>query len=285
MYYKNLPEVTKKQEEIINFIFKFRFANRIQVQKELNHKDARRINAWLKDLVDKKYLGRIYSHKLLENTKPAIYYLENNGIIYVKREKGFQYKSPNDELETKQVKKFYDDKKASKTFIEHCICVCNVYLEIKKIEKNRKNISYDFLTKTEIWIQKQMEENFWERKVYIPDLYIEAVQQTKIKIQIDPFFLEVFDPQVPRYAIRYKIKKYIQFIEEEIWKNDSLIEDDTPYFLLVISDQRKLRSIKKFIEKELAYSPRENIFFALTTIDKAITISTVKNPWEEINND
>ncbi len=52
---------TGKQIEIIDLVYKFRFINRTQIQKILNHKDPRRINAWLKELVEYKYLGRIYS--------------------------------------------------------------------------------------------------------------------------------------------------------------------------------------------------------------------------------
>ena len=70
-----LPKTTEKQKDIIDNVFRFRFINRYQIQKIVGHKDSKRVNVWLKDLVEKNYLGRIYSRKLLENTKPAVYYL------------------------------------------------------------------------------------------------------------------------------------------------------------------------------------------------------------------
>src|SRR5258708_38703492 len=77
--------ITPKQKEIMMFIYKFRFLNRIQIQTLLCHKDPKRINVWLKDLVEKKYLGRIYSKKLFENTKPAIYYVAIKGIHFFEK--------------------------------------------------------------------------------------------------------------------------------------------------------------------------------------------------------
>ena len=70
-----MEQTTPKQLNILLLLYRFRFLNRIQIQKLLNHKDPRRINTWLKDLTGKTIIGRHYSTKLKENTKPAIYYL------------------------------------------------------------------------------------------------------------------------------------------------------------------------------------------------------------------
>ena len=139
MNYKQLPEITTKQKEIIDLIYKFRFINRHQIQRLFNHKDARRINTWLRDLVDKQYLGRIYSHKLLENTKPAIYYLANNGIIFIRSAKGEEYQTEYEQLDFKHVKKFYEDKHASQIFIDHCIAIAEFYTQLKEAERNSQS--------------------------------------------------------------------------------------------------------------------------------------------------
>ena len=56
----------------------------LHIQKALNHKDKRRVQAWLKDLREKHYVEWIYSTDFIEKTKPAIYYLGINGIRYLK---------------------------------------------------------------------------------------------------------------------------------------------------------------------------------------------------------
>ena len=103
MNYRELPDITERQKEIVDLVYQYRFINSKQLQRLFNHKDARRINTWLRDLVEKKYLGRIYSKKLLENTKPAIYYLMNNGIIWARYEMGMQYGAFNEQLDIKVI--------------------------------------------------------------------------------------------------------------------------------------------------------------------------------------
>ena len=71
-----INNITKKQLEIITLLYRFRFLNRLQIQKLLNQKQKNRINYWLKDLYDKKIIGRNYSKKFGDNIKPAVYYLK-----------------------------------------------------------------------------------------------------------------------------------------------------------------------------------------------------------------
>jgi len=279
MNYRTLPKITKKQEEILTLIYRFRFINRKQLQRYLKHKDARRINTWLKDLVNKKYLGRIYSHKLLENTKPAIYYLQNNGIIYVRYEK---------ELEIKLLKKFYQDKNASLTFINHCATIFELYLPLKQAEdKSNETIEYSVETKTEMWIQKQQEsyDDFEEIKSYIPDLYWEMVINPYNKnISSSTFFLELFDQRVPQYAIKYRIKQYIKFKEEDKWKYYSGLDGKFPTIMLIFPNQQKINFLSKFIREQLERSyESEDIKFLVTTYKKAIDEGILSsNIWKEI---
>lgn len=293
MNYRELPNITEKQKEIMDLIYRFRFVNRKQIQRLLNHKDPKRINAWLKDLVEKKYLGRIYSHKLLENTKPAIYYLHNNGIVWAKRLLEEEFET----LDFKYFKKFYQDKHASLTFINHCITLCEFYVPFKEYErginkgKKKPKLEYSFETKTEMWIKKQLElypdEDFNEIKQYIPDLYIEKVNNPEDStIQVSTFFLELFDPRVPRYAIKYRIRQYIKFREEgEDWKLYSGTDNKFPTILLIFPHQQKLNGLTKFIDDELLRSYESaNIVFHLTTYQKAMTETLAGNQsiWKEI---
>lgn len=71
----NLEKVTKKQIEIIKLLAKYRYLNRLHIQKLLNHKQSHRVKVWLKDLSNKEYLVRFYSNKFGENIKPAYYCL------------------------------------------------------------------------------------------------------------------------------------------------------------------------------------------------------------------
>ncbi len=276
MNYKERPEITEKQKEIVDLVYRFRFINRKQIQRILDHKDPKRINVWLKDLVEKGYLGRIYSHKLLENTKPAIYYLANNGILWARFEKGEAYQADNEKLDFKLIKKFYEDKHASQTFIDHCISLFDFYIQLKEKQKKSTNIEYQFATKTELWITEKMdlykEDDFEKIKEIIPDIYFEKlINPDQEDNSSQTYFLQLFDPGVPRYALRYKVDQYIKFNQSEGGKHRfSGLDRKFPILLLIFPNQQKLNQIGKYIKKQLDSSyDLEEITFLLTTLKQA----------------
>lgn len=285
MNYRKLPDTTEKQKEIVDLAFKFRFINRQQILKLFGHKDPGRINKWLKDLVEKKYLGRIYSHKLLENTKPAIYYLSNNGILWVRFEKGMEY--DDKPLEFKYVKKFYEDKHASKSFINHCVSLFEFYIQYKEKEKANKKIEYEISTKTEMWIRNQLylypDEDFGDVKDILPDLYIHKWVDPKGK-NPDSFtsFLTLFDSHVPRYAMRYKVDQYIKFHEEGEWKKYSGDNRKFPIILFIFPTAQKANQIGKYVKRQIEEQYVEGMTFMTTTYEKAMTVGIggAEKTWE-----
>ncbi len=150
-------EVTNKQKIILLLIYLFRFLNSKQIQEFLGHKDHRRINAWLKELVTKEYLERDYKVVYGTLTKPAVYNLSAKGRKYIKE--GFSYYFPH------YLKKIARDNKASKSFKIRCQIIADLYLlwfppleeknekkqkeekEIGKKEKNKTGIAIaDYMT-------------------------------------------------------------------------------------------------------------------------------------------
>lgn len=282
MYIKELPDITKKQEETVNLVLKFRFINRKQIQKILGHKDAHRINAWLKDLVEKKYLGRIYSHKLLENTKPAIYYLDNMGILWVKKQREGNY----DDREARLVKKFYADKKASQIFIDHSVFLCDLFLQFKELEG--KKWEYECMTKTDIVALSFGSKGYEEEKQYFPDMAINKL--TKEWDDSTALFLDLFPPHIPKYALEYKVRQYIKLKTEERWHlmiSGDGIDGKFPKLLFVLPSQGKVNRLAKYIQERLERSyDVEDMVFALTTYKKALEqgIGDEKT-WKEIKDE
>jgi len=118
----NLPTVTKKQRDIVDLLYSYRFLNRIQIQTFLKHKDYKTINLWLRDLLDKQYVGRIFSTDFAERTKPAIYYLSLNGIKHLKS---------MDFHSIEELAKRYREPTRSQTYIDRCLLLadCAIALE------------------------------------------------------------------------------------------------------------------------------------------------------------
>ena len=118
-----MEQTTPKQLNILLLLYRFRFLNRIQIQKLLNHKDPRRINTWLKDLTDRNIIGRKYSTKLLDNTKPAIYHLAT-------KSRSILLTQPN--ISEKLLKRVYREKVRSEKLINHCLLVADIYFLLNK---------------------------------------------------------------------------------------------------------------------------------------------------------
>lgn len=220
-----MDTITPKQLEILTLIYRFRFLNRTQLQTLLNHKDTKRINTWLKDLTDKNILGRIYSTKLKENTKPAIYHLAT---------KSRKILLDQEDTNEKILNRAYRDKNASQKLINHSLFLADVFLLLKN-DSLSNNQKLHFFTKTELADHTYLPYNR-------PDAYIAL----KDKKQSKRYFLEIIDEGTPRFMLRKKISQYIEYFDEGIWKNRTL--HDNPSLLFICPNQ----SIKEFLYKHIA---------------------------------
>jgi hypothetical protein len=232
--------LTPKQHELIVYIYRFRFLNRIQLQTLLKHKDKRRINAWLKELTEQNYLGRIYSTKLLENTKPAIYYLSHAGILYLR---DWHVATEH------QLKKYYGDKSRSRRFIDHSILLGSIYLQLQQ----------KVIKKLQFFTPAEFHESELLQEIH-PSAYYNYYKKGKTK----HYFVELFDEGMPRFALRYRIKEYISFFWSGQWKQGS----KHPFTVLLLICPNK--QIQKFLEKFISTTVEEeglveNLIFSLTT--------------------
>lgn len=232
---------TPKQEEIIYLIYRFRFLNRVQIQTMLNHKDYRRINAWLKELTDTNFLGRIYLKKLFENTKPAIYYLSGKSLVFMYE----KHKIPKERL-----KKYYDDKNRSQRFINHCTFLADMYLYLLSKQENKEALH--FFTKAVL-----------SDCIYFPQPLPDAYIAVKDRKETSRYFLEVFDEGVPRYALRGRIKQYFRYAEEGDWEANI---DDSPFpnILLVCPNEMTKKFLNRFIQQYIEESYTEINFYLAT---------------------
>ena len=254
-----------KQMDIMELVYKFRFINRKQIQTIFGYKDPKSVNPLLKDLVEHKYLNRIYSHKLLENTKPAIYYLANEGIGWVR--------ANHYEDEPEKVKRFYQDKHASDRFINHCIDLCDLFLQWQG-SKGYPVEGYFFSTSTELWHDDEL-------KTIRPDAHIEIWEGETIST----FFLDLIESYVPMYAIRYRIDQYINFRSNSNGSWDIYTGSDLEslFIRLIFPNQIKQRRMGKYIKEQLYRSfDTENLTFLLTTHKKALEEGVEADIWETI---
>lgn len=130
-------------------------------------------------------------------------------------------------------------------------------------------------------------EDFNEIKQYIPDLYFEKMMYPGGggKMDSSTFFLELFDPKMPRYAIKYRVKQYIKYKEEGKWKTDTGMDGNFPRIILIFPNQGKLNFLSGYIREQLegSYESKGLIFF-LTTSQKVMkeTLLGGSKIWQEI---
>jgi hypothetical protein len=185
--------ITNKQKEILLLLYRFRFLNRLQLQQLLKHTTYKRINLWLKDLTEKKYLTRIFKRSWTENSVPAKYYIAKQGIRFLKTQP---------DCKTEYLKKLYREKDRSQQFIDRCLFIADIYL--------------CYLTDN---INNTATQNFYTQSNYNPTSIIRDIHPDFViltgKEGIQHFTLyQLFPEGVPRYAVRKRIEQYISFLTE-----------------------------------------------------------------------
>ena len=262
-----LPPITPKQQEILKLLYKYRFLNRTQIQALLNHKDKRRIISWLKDLREKQYVDWRYdAANFISKSQPAIYYLSINGIRYL-RETG-EY--PNGEL-----RKRYKEPGRTQVFIYRCLLIadCCVVLQAKSNDQ----LQYLWVLLADYAIPDHESGFLNELK---PHLYFTKEDSG----QTACYLFEVFDPLMPRYALRKRIKDYVEYLASGD-RQDETGHNEPPIVLIAcptVADllYAKRRAKKEIEDNDLDEDEASRIRFAI--IEKIKQFGVIGKIWEEV---
>ena len=239
------PKITYKQRKILDLIYTHRFLTRIQIQAFLKHKDKKTINLWLKDLREKEYINWIYNKDhFAEKTKPAIYYMGINGIRHMQN-MDFH---PHEEIH-----KRYREHERSQGFISHCLLLADACLELDDERNGSYYMTTRYYYETEADYRSEMRYHFLsESELIHPDLCIAQSEDDTDDNIGDPdttvasCLLEIFDSTLPRYRLRSKLKKYVQYLDEEldVW-DEQTYDDPRPTILLVCASLTDLIYAKR----------------------------------------
>lgn len=275
----NLPKITTKQQTILQLLYTYRYLDRIQIQQALNHKDKRRILAWLKDLREKEYIGWIYSTDFIEKTKPAIYYLSLNGIRYLKTlERKDEDSNTIPLYPLEELRKRYKDDSRSRTFIDHSLLVADCMLALLAFNRATPGkAGYSWIPEAK-YIDPDHDFHFLaEHEVLRPNLCM-----TRFNKQGDVaanYLLEIFDATLPRYRMRRRLKAYVTYLDDQEWE----AADPQPIILLVCPSVTELtyakRATKKLIEDTYADEGELRIWFTTAEILKREGVTG--KIWEE----
>lgn len=265
-----LPTITPKQQTILTLLYQYRFLNRIQIQSFLQHKYHKRINDWLNDLTDKAYLNRIYSKKLPDKNKPAVYYFAPNAICLLKSQE-----SCPPEL----IRKLYREKERSQAFIDQCILLGDICLtlrdEINKEHEDGKKVSFEFSMRTDF---ANPDSQFYFLTELQPHLL--AVKHTKKKQTKDTWhLLEIFELTLPNYSIRKRFRTYLEFYWSSEWESSTKLP--FPSLLFVCPTTAILIYAKRYARKLLKEADNpDDLKIFLTTAEKVKDKGITGEIWE-----
>lgn len=273
----NLPRITSKQEEILVMLYRYRYLDRIQLQQALNHKDKHRVLAWLKDLREKHCVEWIYSTDFLEKTKPAIYHLGLNGVRYLKTQE-WDDDTPVYPLE--ELRKRYKDNNRSRAFIDRSLLVASCCLTLKAANSDKGSTSKAGLTwiPEAAYLDPDHDYHFLaEHEILRPSLCI-VKRNSRGEVRAN-YLLEIFDPSLPRYRMRYRLKNYVTYIDDGEWEGD----EPTPIVLLAFPTLTEMiyakRATKKLIDD--TYAEEGEIRIRFTTIETLKHEGITAKIWEE----
>jgi hypothetical protein len=173
---------------------------------------------------EKQYTCRIYSTHFLEKSKPAIYYLGINGVRYLKP---LTYTNKQDIPQPAypliELHKRYREHERSKAFRSRSITLADSCIALQA--STTQNLRYGIATQADLANPYHGYHFLMEAEGIVPNLCIlkhEYAQGEDITGPgtITNYLLEIFDPTTPRYIIRYRIGKYIDYIKDDEWNSD-----------------------------------------------------------------
>jgi hypothetical protein len=224
----NLSKITSKQREIMGLLYQYRFLNRIQIQAFLRHKDKKTVNVWLKDLKAKGYIDWIYEpDDFALKTKPAIYYLSLNSIRHLK---------DNSDHPQEELRKRYRESTRSQSFIDRSILIADACLALDdaRDETSYPQSWYFYETEAE-YLEDSYYHFILESELIKPQLCFQELNyDIGEPVAVAQYFLEIFDPGLPRYRMKKRLSNYIEYLDDEgeQWKKEERT-DKLPNILMI----------------------------------------------------
>jgi hypothetical protein len=230
-----LPPITDKQKEILLLLYRFRFLNRIQIQKLLHHKNPKNINVWLKDLTEKEYTGRIYENTREGMIIPAKYYIKKNGIKFLRTQPS---------IEKSYLPKLHQEDRRTNAFIQKCLLIGDIYLSL--VEKLGTSSGFKFYTQSD-----------FPKDGVIRELLPSFAYVREINGEIEHYACEILEEGMDNRKIEGRIKKYISFFSED--------EDSGSNIILICPDDNIFRYVNRFTQKYIEDEDMEHLNIHFTT--------------------
>lgn len=252
----NLPPITKQQKQTVYHLYKFRYITVKHFQQLFNHRNHFRIQEWLNDLRDKKYIERIKDSK--DITKPVVYCLAQRARHILKHD---------DTINQNFLKWLYKEKDNQQPFINHNLFILEAYLYFfKHLDKNSE---LTFFNEHEL-------RDYDYFPTHKPDAYIAVKENGETK----RYFLESFDETDPTWLPVKKVRDYIDYSRDGSWQANT---DNTPFpsILFIVPNETRKKHVFMYGRAKLAKT-FEDISLFLTTKEYIKFSKPGKDIWQKV---
>ncbi len=241
---KENKDLKHQRKDIIYKLYKFRFLNRVHVQRMLNQKHFKQVIRLLNDLTKKGYINREFTRKF--GGVPAVYSLSKKSITTIRDWEGIRPELLN---------RLYREDERTEIFKKHCQFVADIHLSLITFAKAHKSTLH-YYGKSDI-------EGMQHLIVPEPDIYF-VLEENKDNIK--RYFLDVFDEQIPKEGLYKRAKQYFDYYQDAKWQDNT--KKPFPEIILVCPNSRAKNQMRGIVTTMLK---RE-------TDEVVIHLST----WEEI---
>ncbi len=232
-----LPPYSDQQETIINLLYQFRYLLVRQLMKLLNHKDPRRIQEWLTDLVKSGYLAKIK----VDEKRYFIYCLDTKARYILKTDKD---KDPT------VLGRLHKEKKKDLPFIQEQTFICDIFLYF--LSKKTKKQELNFFTSQELRGHKDFPEP-------LPSAYIELIEGK----ETSRYFLEYFDEYTIHKVVRNRVQYYLDYCQDGNWQSNT--SEPFPMVIFVLPTEKFKKHIQYYSTAVFDKNLSEDIELHLTT--------------------
>lgn len=261
-----LPHITQKQQQLLKYLYIYRFVTTTQFQQFMGHRDRRRVLSWLQDLRTKGYVDRNYATDFVGRTKPASYYLSSTGIRWFRSLGTYQ---------ESELRKRYDEAKRGHAFIETCQLITQTGVQLEAIEAAKGTVRYFWALPTDY---HAWGEPFTTLVELQPSLYFVKHTFTETTHSQSPYILELVPRTASQRHVRNRLLACIRHLDSLDW-NDYLA--CSPTMLFDCPDKAMLTYAKR-LARRLLEDEIDSIPIHFSTLDQFAAKGLLGPIWEHV---
>lgn len=231
--------IKHKQKEILYILLRFRTISSKQIQLLLHHKNHKRINAWLKELHDKNYIGKHKETRSPGYNIPAIFYLEKNGSLFLKEQAN---------VEKSYLNKMRYEGKKKQAFIDKCVLITNFYIHLLHQSVN------------DLFLLKFYTQNDFSKKAKIRRLMPSFAYVKEKNGKREQFTGECISEKMPVRALKARIDSYLDYFSDA--ERESLM-----HIIFICQNDKKYGQTKRYL-KEIMDEDIKNLDIQVTTYER-----------------